>query len=129
TLLTESTRRVGTAWPGAASRAECGDGKAPRKFRAFDSVRRRVAPHNSLNLLESQPERARFNASSRPAVVSSRQEEPKVEFVNHPRSVFASVSSGWAFRRAGDGGWGAPDTARNQRAAHILMRGTGALER
>src|SRR5438270_590330 len=88
-----------------------------------------AAPHNSLNLLESEPERARFNASSRSAVVSSRQDEPKVEFVNHPRSVFASVSNGWAFRTAGDGGWGAPDTARNQRAAHVLMRGTGALER
>jgi hypothetical protein len=33
TLLTESTRRVGTAWPAAVSRGDYGEGKAWRKIR------------------------------------------------------------------------------------------------
>src|SRR4249919_80924 len=33
TLLAESSRRVGTAWPAAASKEECGGGKAERKIR------------------------------------------------------------------------------------------------
>ena len=32
-ILAESARRVGTAWPAAVSREECGDGKAARKIR------------------------------------------------------------------------------------------------
>src|SRR5205085_4738988 len=47
TLLAESSRRVGTAWPGAGSKAESGVSKARRKIR----VR---AAGNHLNLLESQ---------------------------------------------------------------------------
>src|SRR5881392_2438674 len=46
TLLTESTRRVGTAWAGGASKPECGDRKAARKIR----TRIVAALHNSLNL-------------------------------------------------------------------------------
>src|SRR5438270_1143456 len=33
TLLAESARCVGTPWPGAASKEDCGGGKAARKIR------------------------------------------------------------------------------------------------
>jgi hypothetical protein len=83
---------------------------------------RAAASHNRLNLLESQPERAPFNGSSYTAVDSSRENEPEVEFINHPRAVSGSANSGWAFRAVGDGGWGAPDRRGIIRAARLCAR-------
>jgi hypothetical protein len=53
TLLAESSRRVGTAWPGAVCKGECGAGKAAVKDSRCESQTIDAALHNSLNLLES----------------------------------------------------------------------------
>jgi len=53
TLLAESSRRVGTAWPAAGSKEDCGRGKAQRKIRARLRNDPYAAPHNRLKLLES----------------------------------------------------------------------------
>ena len=59
TLLAESARRVGTAWPAAVCREDCGAGKAARKIRAAEeSVH--GALHNRLKLLESVSPNQRF---------------------------------------------------------------------
>jgi hypothetical protein len=60
-LLAESARRVGTAWPAAVFREECGDGKAAQRF-AADSIKCAVAAlHNRLKLLESPLPRHRIH--------------------------------------------------------------------
>jgi hypothetical protein len=61
TLLAESARRVGTAWPGAVSKEECGGGKAARKIRRDSVTNARAALHNRLKLLESPRGRRRFH--------------------------------------------------------------------
>ena len=53
TLLAESSRRVGTAWPRAVSKGECGAGKAVLKDSRCESQTIDAALHNSLNLLKS----------------------------------------------------------------------------
>jgi hypothetical protein len=75
TLLAESSRRVGTAWPGAVSKAEYGDGKAAAK----DS---RIAPHNSLIGLAKQQFAAKKIVSPQLPRGSSRLPEHMVEIVN-----------------------------------------------
>jgi hypothetical protein len=51
-LLPERTRRVGTPWPTAVSREDCGIGKAARKIRRGTAPCLYAALHNSLILLE-----------------------------------------------------------------------------
>ena len=123
TLLAESTRRVGTAWPGAGSkRASAAQGQVRGNRENFAA-----ALHNSLNLLVStrriDPDFERFTAVS---CDSSRMRERQVEFVNHPRALSSPPTrDGQSCDLAG--GWGAPDfwiCIGTQRA-----RGARALER
>ena len=82
TLLAESTRRVGTAWPGAGCKAESDCCKAARKIRD-------AAAHNRLISFGSASWNRDLNGSPRDADDSSRRVELKVEFVNHPKAVFS----------------------------------------
>jgi hypothetical protein len=60
TLLPESSRRVGTAWPGAGCKAECGIRKAAlEESGRCESQTIDAALHNSLNLLESRAQISR----------------------------------------------------------------------
>jgi len=65
TLLAESTRRVGTAWPAAVSKEECGGGKAKRKIRVRLRNDPNAALHNRLKLLESASANRISNSSPR----------------------------------------------------------------
>jgi hypothetical protein len=57
TLLPESSRRVGTAWPGAISKAESGGGKGIKERFAGESFHHLdAALHNRLKLFESTNE-------------------------------------------------------------------------
>ena len=61
TLLAESSRRVGTAWPGDRCNGCAGDGnRGVKDLRANDSTH--AALHNRLNLLESSACAERFTA-------------------------------------------------------------------
>ena len=101
TLLPESSRRVGTAWPGRRSN-EC---SAARNRFVNDS---HVAVHNSLKLLAELRFGARSNVSSCCRRNSSRQGGTKVEIVNHPRAVSSSLARGGQSACPASGGWGAP---------------------
>jgi hypothetical protein len=65
TLLAESSRRVGTAWPAAVSKDECGGGKAQRKIRVRLRNDPNAALHNKLKLHESASANRILNRSPR----------------------------------------------------------------
>src|SRR3954451_10805396 len=62
-----------------------------------------AALHNSLNLLESAPERAWLNGSPHSARDSSRASELPGEIVNHPTAVSLRRPRSGQLRRFGGG--------------------------
>ena len=117
TLLAESTRRVGTAWPAAVSKAECGGGKAAAK----DS---RPACASAWPSKPKQQFAAEENASPQLPRGSSRLQELKVEIINP-----SGLSSGHASSRGASAdrrwGWGAPNSMgfRRPRQAERVVTG------
>src|SRR5215472_2365216 len=88
TLLPESSRRVGTAWPGAGCNG-CFrvDNRCRERFAFRLSNGSNAALHNSLILFETRFKGVELNDSSRPSDASSRNGAAQVEFVNHPEAV------------------------------------------
>ena len=106
TLLAESSRRVGTAWPEAGCKRDCGSSQGGAKDSRANRFRL-AALHNRLEFARIRPGRAELNGSPRRSDDSSRPAEPKVEFVNHPKAVSLDANARWAIRALG-WGWGAP---------------------
>ena len=93
TLLAESTRRVGTAWPNAGSKRDCGARKAARKIRSKSEITREFRRKSLRDAGESFRSPCGVDDSSRPAASA-------VEFVNHPKAVFVGPVRGGAIRAA-----------------------------
>jgi hypothetical protein len=97
TLLAESTRRVGTAWPNAVSKRDCGARKAARKIRENPEMARKFRRKTLPEECESFHSPCGLDDSSRPAAAA-------VEFVNHPKAVSVGPVRGGAIRAVGGAG-------------------------
>ena len=127
TLLAESSRRVGTAWPGAGCNGWARvDNRRRERFALRLSNGWNAAPHNSLIFLETRFRRSELNDSSCSSDASSRNRAAQVEFVNHPEAVWLRRYA----RRATGIGRGAGELLSSMdMTQHAFGRARGALER
>ena len=105
TLLTESTRRVGTAWP-AASPTACGrmtSAQHVERFARFGTAAKRGFRRKFINLVIGLIQR--FTAGSGRFILASGT---MVEIVNQIAGQVQRREQGWANRVIDSGGWGAP---------------------
>ena len=113
TLLAESTRRVGTAWPADRSSGRTRRKRARRVVkdsRRCTSVIGRFRPA-SLDLRQHSSTVHRSERTVRPA-----EAELEVEFVNQAGVSFALASRAVGNPAFGSGGWGAPYRCEIRRA-------------
>ena len=124
-LLPESSRRVGTAWPADGSNGGSERRKRPRKNRAPWPY---AAVHNTLISLRSSAKRARILRLPQIAGRSSRYRGAKVEFLNHLRATcLLSHGNGqfsWFWHGAGE-----LQIGETKRATQARLRGGAASER